>query len=132
MKVTISVESKLPLPMLWICYEWPYNDFLKDPKTNDMDPKVYYKITKDPADIMTFAEVNKLTGYRREDFIDVYKPEFTVSTLNTIWNGRCSKIDSQTRVNIKMILNTKLLESDFKQFLMKSFQLSSQEFQSSL
>ena len=88
--------------MFWICYDWPFNYLYEDPEHSDTaDPKVYDKVTKDPTEFTTGVVITKMEGETYRDFTSYYKPNYTLSTLNTNWHGRCLKIEILSNVSLK-------------------------------
>jgi len=106
---TTKMESQLPLPMFWICYEWPFNDLYEaelDPENADMsDPKVYSKITKDPTEVSLTVVIETMTRETNYSTMsEHYEPNYYVTTLNTIWHGRCLKVEIQSNLSSNQFL----------------------------
>ena len=81
-----------------LCYEDPEN---ADP----WDPKVYSKITKDPSEVSLIVVIETMKRETNSSSMSEYNynVNYNVTTLNTIWHGRCLKVEIQSNVRFKNV-----------------------------
>ena len=77
----------------------------EDPENAEMsDPKVYSKITKDPTEVSLTVVIETMTRETNYSTMsEHYEPNYNVTTLNTIWHGRCLKVEIQSNVSFKNV-----------------------------